>query len=79
MLMSSTKPVPLSTLIDANLKKALTLYCKREGLKIRSVIEEALYGVLEDEIYREAIKKRKDEDIFSLEDVLAERDKKSKK
>ncbi len=63
----------LSTVIDARVKRALSVYCKRKGLKLRYVVEEALIEQLEDEIDLEAYFARKDEDLFSLEDVLADR------
>ncbi len=63
----------LSTVIDARVKRALLVYCKRRGLKLRYVVEEALIEQLEDEIDLEAYFARKDEDLFSLEDVLADR------
>ena len=63
----------LSTVIDARVKRALLVYCKRRGLKLRFVVEEALIEQLEDEIDLEAYFARKDEDLFSLEDVLADR------
>jgi hypothetical protein len=66
----------LSTIIDARVKKALSDYCKRRGLKLRFVIEEALVEKLEDEIDLEAYCKRKDEETFTLDEVLSERKRK---
>ena len=63
--------VTLSTSIDANVKRALTAYCKRNGLKIRAVIERAIIEQLEDEIDRQACLDRADEPSISLEDLLA--------
>jgi len=63
----------LSTVIDARVKKALSDYCKRRGLKLRFVVEEALVEQLEDELDLEAYYKRKDEDRFTLDEVLAGR------
>ena len=60
-------------MIDARVKSALSVYCKRKGLKVRYVVEEALIERLEDEIDREAYYARKDEALVSLEDVLADR------
>jgi regulator of PEP synthase PpsR (kinase-PPPase family) len=65
----------LSTVIDSQVKKALTSYCKRKGLKLRHVIETALIEQLEDEMDLEAYLKRKDEETFSLAEVLAQPDK----
>ena len=63
----------LSTIIDARVKRALSDYCKRRGLKLRFVIEEAIIEQLEDEIDLEAYYKRKNEETFTLDEVLAER------
>lgn len=71
--MSKSATATLSTVIDARVKRALSVYCKTKGLKIRHVVEEALIEQLEDEIDREAYYARKDEDLFTLEEVLADR------
>jgi hypothetical protein len=64
----------LSTIIDARVKQALTVYCKKKGLKVRYVVEKALIEQLEDEIDLEAYYTRKDEELFTLEEVLAYRE-----
>lgn len=64
------KSASISTLIDADVKKALNAYCKRRGQKIRFVIEDALIDKLEDEIDLEAYRLRKNEATYSLEEVL---------
>lgn len=61
----------LSTIIDADVKKAVTEYCRRRGIKVRYLVEQALIERLEDEIDLEAYRTRRDEETFSLEDVLA--------
>lgn len=61
----------LSTIIDARVKKAVSDYCKRRGLKLRFVVEEALVEQLEDEIDLEAYYKRRGEETFRLDEVLA--------
>ena len=71
--MTESATATLSTVIDARVKRALSVYCKRKGLKLRYVVEEALIEQLEDEIDLEAYFARKDEDLFSLEDILADR------
>ena len=71
--MSEPATATLSTVIDARVKRALSVYCKRKGLKVRYVVEEALVEQLEDEIDREAYYARKEEDLFSLEEILADR------
>ena len=47
--MSDPATTTLSTVIDARVKRALSVYCKRKGLKVRYVVEEALIVRLEDE------------------------------
>ena len=71
--MAQEETAPLSTVIDARVKRALSHYCKRNGLKVRYVVEQALIEQLEDEIDREAFHTRKNEKLFSLEEVLAGR------
>ncbi|MCZ2390535.1 MAG: DUF6290 family protein [Acidobacteria bacterium] len=61
----------LSTMIDARVKDALVAFCKRRGIKMRYMIEQALIEQLEDEIDLEAYRARRDEETVSLEDVLA--------
>ena len=63
--------VTLSTLIDAEVKRAATEYCKRRGLKLQFLIEKALVEQLEDEIDLEAYQQRKNEPTVPLEKVLA--------
>jgi hypothetical protein len=62
----------LSTVIDARVKDAVTRFCKRRGIKMRYLIEQALVERLEDEIDLEAYGLRRDEDTFSLEEVLSD-------
>lgn len=61
----------LSTIIDARVKDALVSYCKRRGIKLRYMIEQALVEQLEDEIDLEAYHARRNEETVSLEEVLA--------
>lgn len=61
----------LSTIIDARVKDAVTEFCKRRGIKMRYMIEQALIEQLEDEIDLEAFRARRDEETFSLDEVLA--------
>lgn len=61
----------LSTIIDARVKKALVTFCKRRGIKMRYMIEQALIEQLEDEIDLEAYYARRDEETVPLEQVLA--------
>ncbi len=65
-----SKQATLSTSIDSELKQALSLYCKKRGLKIQSVVETAIREQLEDEIDLADYHKRKDEDEISLASVL---------
>lgn len=68
MIMSET--ATLSTIIDARVKDAVTEFCKRRGIKMRFLIEQALIEQLEDEIDLEAYRKRRNEETFTLEEVL---------
>ena len=61
----------LSTIIDARVKDALVSFCKRRGIKLRYLIEQALVEQLEDEIDLEAYHARRNEETVSLEEVLA--------
>ncbi|HMQ03572.1 MAG TPA: DUF6290 family protein [Pyrinomonadaceae bacterium] len=61
----------LSTVIDSRVKDALVSFCKRRGIKLRYMIEQALIEQLEDEIDLEAYEARKNEETVSLEEVLA--------
>lgn len=62
----------LSTIIDSKIKKAITEFCKKRGLKIRYLIENALIEYLEDEIDLEAYRSRQNEDTIPLEKILSE-------
>ncbi len=64
------KTATLTTNISADLKKALSLFCKRRGLKIQSFVEEAIRDQLEDEADLASYFERKDEDEISLTSVL---------
>lgn len=73
-----SKTATISTIIDSDIKAALTAYCKRHGLKIRYFIEQALVEHMEDFIDLEAYQERKNEETVDFEDVLARRNKKGK-
>lgn len=62
--------VVLSTVIDSRVKKALTEFCRRRGLKVRYVVEEAILEQLEDAVDLAAYQARRDEETIPLEDVL---------
>lgn len=64
------KLATLSTSIDFELKKALAHFCKMRGLKIQSVVENAIREQLEDEIDLQSYQERKDEEEVSLANVL---------
>ncbi len=68
----------LSTIIDVRVKDAITSFCKRRGIKLRYLIEQALIEQLEDEIDLEAYRARRDEETVSLEEVLAELNKRKR-
>lgn len=61
----------LSTVIDARVKDAITSFCKRRGIKLRYLVEQALIEQLEDEIDLEAYRDRRNEETVSFESVLA--------
>ena len=64
------KQVILSTSIDFELKEALSMFCKKHGLKIQSVVENAIREQLEDEIDLADYQERKNEEEVSLSAVL---------
>ncbi len=64
------KQSTLSTNIDSELKDALTFFCKKKGLKIQSVVENAIREQLEDEIDLQSYQERKNEEEISLAQVL---------
>ena len=65
-----SKQATLSTNIDFELKNALSIFCKKKGLKIQSVVEEAIREHLEDEIDLNSYLERKNEEEVSLAQVL---------
>lgn len=76
--MDMSETATLSTIIDARVKNAVTDFCKRRGIKIRYLIEQALIEQLENEIDLEAYNERRNEETYSLEEVLAELNKKKR-
>ena len=68
--MNMSETATLSTIIDARVKEAITSFCKRRGIKLRYMVEQALIEQLEDEIDLEAYHERRDEQTFSLEEIL---------
>jgi antitoxin component of RelBE/YafQ-DinJ toxin-antitoxin module len=64
------KQATLSTSIDSELKEALTAFCKKRGLKIQSVVENAIREQLEDVIDLASYDERKNEEEVSLVAVL---------
>lgn len=64
------KQSTLSTNIDSDLKKALAAFCKKRGLKIQSVVENAIREQLEDEIDLASYDERKNEEEVSLASIL---------
>jgi antitoxin component of RelBE/YafQ-DinJ toxin-antitoxin module len=64
------KQSTLSTNIDSDLKKALTVFCKKRGLKIQSVVENAIREQLEDEIDLASYNERKNEEEVSMTALL---------
>jgi regulator of PEP synthase PpsR (kinase-PPPase family) len=64
------KQTTLSTVIDLDLKKSLSSFCKKKGLKIQSVIEKAIREQLEDEMDLSSYIERKNEEEISLDLVI---------
>lgn len=63
----------LSTVLSEDIKKVVTAFCKKRGLKIQHFVEEALIERLEDQIDVEAYENRRSEENVSLEAVLKNR------
>lgn len=61
----------LSTVIDSRVKDAVTELCRRRGIKMRYLIEKALVEQLEDEIDLETYEARRNEETYSLEEILS--------
>ena len=76
--MDMSETATLSTVIDVRVKDAITSFCKRRGIKLRYLVEQALIEQLEDEIDLEAYRSRRDEETFSLEEILKGLKKKKK-
>ena len=68
------KTATLSTIIDAQVKKAVTQYCKQRGIKLRYLVEKALVEQLEDEIDLAAYLERRYEETVPLDKILSERE-----
>jgi hypothetical protein len=60
----------LSTAIDPAVKRALALYSKKNGLKIRFVVERAIVELIEDEADLAVWRQRRDEPTVAWADVL---------
>lgn len=73
-----SKDATLSTLIDADVKEAVTRFCKARGLKLRYLIEEALIEQLEDAVDLEAYHARRHEETVPLAKILSSLKKKRK-
>ena len=70
---------PLSTIIDTQVKEAVTEYCKSRGIKIRYFIERALVERLEKEQVVEASGARMASASLNGSDASVKLDKKKKK
>ena len=70
---STQRAVPFSTMIDVHVKAAVGEFCKRRGLKLRYLVEQALIEQLEDATDLEAYFQRRAEKTIPLERVLAGR------
>jgi len=70
--------VTLSTDIDAQVKKAAVEFCRRRGLKLRHLVEQALIEQIEDEMDLETYRQRKAEETIPLADILSSKSKRRK-
>ncbi|MCU0246876.1 MAG: DUF6290 family protein [Bryobacter sp.] len=61
------------------MKRALALYSKQHGLKIRSVVERAIVELIEDEADLELWRERREEPAVSWSQVLAAHRRKAQK
>ena len=69
--MSMSETSTLSTVIDSRVKKAVTNFCKKRGLKLRFLIEQALVEQIEDELDLQAYHERRNEQRISSESVIS--------
>ncbi len=67
----SEQTATLSTVIDARVKDAITSFCKRRGIKLRYLIEQALVEQMEVEIDLDAYHARRSEETIPFEKILA--------
>lgn len=67
---TKTTTTTLSTVISTEIKDAITEYCKKKGMKLRYLIENALIEQIEDEMDLQSFKERRNEELFSLENVI---------
>ena len=65
----------LSTVIDSRVKSAITAFCKRRGIKLRYMVEQALIEQLEDEIDLEAYRERRNDETVPFEKIIAKQKK----
>ena len=70
------KTTTLSTIIDSQVKEAVTQFCERRGLKLRYLVEQALVEQLEDALDLEAYHARRHEPTIPFHKILAGRKKK---
>ena len=60
----------LSTAIDPAVKRALALYAKKHGLKMRFVVQRAIVELIEDESDLAVWRQRRDEPVVLWAEVL---------
>jgi regulator of PEP synthase PpsR (kinase-PPPase family) len=68
--MKANKTAYLSTILSEQIKEALAKFCRKRGLKMSRVIEEAIREHLEDEADISAYELRKHEERISFESLL---------
>ena len=62
-------PESFSTTLSAEAKGALTLFCKRRGLRINHFLEELIWDRLEDEIDTEIANSEVESELVDLDDL----------
>lgn len=61
--MKQTKTVSFSTTMTESTKKLLERYCKSRGIKINHLVEQAILEYLEDEMDKELVHSREQEEL----------------
>lgn len=68
--MTTNHEVDLTIKIDSELKNALMLFCRKKGMSIDHLIEDALIEKLEDEIDIQFFDRRSEEGVVPFEAII---------